>query len=321
MLFRSSDLTNGAGFVTASDLATVASTGSYEDLIDLPTLPQNLSDLGEDSTSIHVSQTQANTWSAKQDALTFDDEPTEDSLNPVTSGGIYDALQDVREIAEGKRQTYVASIEDNPNAGLDSQDDSITIQNSLVDVEGNSITLAGLAIGDSILVTETDYPDRWVSSFADKVALADTDGDSTQSGTPSPEASVPITSSTYIDISYHDVELRGIGTNVDTYTASTTTITRAIGVYTFTGTETFDNGASATLANHRVFRNTSLFSSSYIPIMSGTVPFLCTHFTTEYTSTYTVANQLTRWMSGSTPSSQGMFCIAEETIGITSSAS
>lgn len=314
------DLTNNAGYLKLTDLATVASTGSYTDLINLPTLPQNLSDLGEDSTSIHVSQTQAAAWSAKQDALTFDDAPTEDSTNPVTSDGIYDALQDVREIAEGKRQTYVVSIEDNPNAGLDSQDDPVTIQNSLVDVDGNSITLASLAIGDSILITETDYPDRWVSSFADKVALADTDGSSTQSGTPSPEASVPITSSTYVDVSYHDVELRGIGTNVDTYTANSTTITRAIGVYTFTGTEAFDNGASATLANHRVFRNTSLFSSSYVPIMSAAVPFLCTHFTTEYTSTYTVANQLTRWMSGSTPSQQGMFCIAEETIGITSSA-
>lgn len=30
----------------------------------------------------------------KQDALTFDSTPTEDSTNPVTSGGVYAALQD-----------------------------------------------------------------------------------------------------------------------------------------------------------------------------------------------------------------------------------
>ncbi len=32
-------------------------------------------------------------WSAKQDALTFDSAPTQSSTNPVTSGGIYSALQ------------------------------------------------------------------------------------------------------------------------------------------------------------------------------------------------------------------------------------
>ncbi len=32
-------------------------------------------------------------WSAKQDALTFDSAPTQNSTNPVTSGGIYTALQ------------------------------------------------------------------------------------------------------------------------------------------------------------------------------------------------------------------------------------
>lgn len=32
-------------------------------------------------------------WSAKQDALTFDSAPVQNSTNPVTSGGIYSALQ------------------------------------------------------------------------------------------------------------------------------------------------------------------------------------------------------------------------------------
>lgn len=40
-----SDLTNGAGFVTAADLATVATTGDYDDLSNLPTIPTDTSDL------------------------------------------------------------------------------------------------------------------------------------------------------------------------------------------------------------------------------------------------------------------------------------
>lgn len=35
------------------------------------------------------------TWSKKQDALTFDSTPTEGSTNPVTSGGVYTQLNAV----------------------------------------------------------------------------------------------------------------------------------------------------------------------------------------------------------------------------------
>ena len=36
---------------------------------------------------------QQEAWSAKQDALTFDNAPTENSTNPVTSGGVFEAIQ------------------------------------------------------------------------------------------------------------------------------------------------------------------------------------------------------------------------------------
>lgn len=42
---------------------------------------------------IHVSASQKANWNNKQDALTFDSAPTSGSVNPVTSGGVYTAIQ------------------------------------------------------------------------------------------------------------------------------------------------------------------------------------------------------------------------------------
>ena len=43
----------------------------------------------------------------KQATLTFDSTPTEDSTNPVTSGGIFDSIKNVMDTAEGKNQALV----------------------------------------------------------------------------------------------------------------------------------------------------------------------------------------------------------------------
>lgn len=45
------------------------------------------------STDLHVTAAQKTEWSAKQNALTFDAAPTANSTNPVTSGGVYTAIQ------------------------------------------------------------------------------------------------------------------------------------------------------------------------------------------------------------------------------------
>lgn len=260
-------------------------------------------------------QSEKDAWNAKQGALTFDSTPTANSTNPVTSGGIYDAIEDVREIAEGKKNIYVVSDVTNP--AFNSQSNSITVSSTMTDIEGASIPLSELHIGDTFYVTETDVPDRWVSEFADRVVITSATGSSSQTGTPTPASPISIVSDMYVDRNYTDVPLRGIDQIADTY--ANETLTHNIGVYTFTGTEGFDNSASATLANHRVFRNTSLFSST-IPIVSTASQFYCTHFSTQYSSTYTVPNYLTRWMSSTVPTSQAMFCISEAEIGITSQA-
>ena len=44
--------------------------------------------------TIHVTAAEKESWSGKQDALTFDSAPTSGSTNPVTSGGVHTALSE-----------------------------------------------------------------------------------------------------------------------------------------------------------------------------------------------------------------------------------
>ena len=100
----------------------------------------------------------------KQDTLTFDSTPTASSTNPVTSGGVYTAIQNVTEIAEGKTATYTLSYATTGNASFNSQDNSITVS-SFVDTAGNVITDEDVKVGDIVLIVEVDVPDRWVQSI------------------------------------------------------------------------------------------------------------------------------------------------------------
>lgn len=65
---KTSDLTNDSGFATTSDVSTALA--DYTKTADLTTL-----------------------LAAKQDTLTFDNAPTENSNNPVKSGGVYAQIQ------------------------------------------------------------------------------------------------------------------------------------------------------------------------------------------------------------------------------------
>ena len=71
---------------------TVNGTSVVTDGTASITVPTDLADLQDDSTHRVVTDTEKSTWSGKQDALTFDDVPTDNSNNPVKSNGIYDAL-------------------------------------------------------------------------------------------------------------------------------------------------------------------------------------------------------------------------------------
>lgn len=67
-------------------------SGDYNDLRNKPTIPTSLSQMSGDSTHRTVTDAEKTTWNNKQDALTFDENPTENSTNPVKSGGVYTAL-------------------------------------------------------------------------------------------------------------------------------------------------------------------------------------------------------------------------------------
>ena len=90
---NNNQLTNGAGYQTASQVQAAITSGGF------------------------ATTTQLNTrLAAKQNTLTFDSTPTENSLNPVTSGGIYQAFATaVSGVFEYKGS--VATVNDLPSSG------------------------------------------------------------------------------------------------------------------------------------------------------------------------------------------------------------
>ena len=57
-------------------------------------IPTRLAGLSEDSTHRVVTDTEKSAWNGKQGALTFDDVPTQNSNNPVKSGGVFSKIGD-----------------------------------------------------------------------------------------------------------------------------------------------------------------------------------------------------------------------------------
>lgn len=70
--------------------------------------PTALSQFSDDSTHRLVTDTEKSTWNGKQNALTFDNAPTSGSNNPVKSGGVYSAEQDIYEVmgVNGAKNIY-----------------------------------------------------------------------------------------------------------------------------------------------------------------------------------------------------------------------
>lgn len=94
-----------AGVTGKPSFATVATSGSYADLTNkptIPTVPTKVSAFTNDAGYLTTHQSLAayaktadvNTALAKkQNTLTFDTTPKSGSTNPVTSGGVYDAIE------------------------------------------------------------------------------------------------------------------------------------------------------------------------------------------------------------------------------------
>ena len=81
-----------SGKANTADLATVATSGSYNDLSNKPTIPTVDTTITQNSTNAAQSGAVYTALAGKQNTLTFDNAPTSGSNNPVKSGGVYTAL-------------------------------------------------------------------------------------------------------------------------------------------------------------------------------------------------------------------------------------
>ena len=81
----------GGDYATNTDVANAVSAhdGGVSAHSDIRTALSTHTGNGD----VHVTAAQKSAWSAKQNALTFDSSPTQNSTNPVTSGGVYTAIQ------------------------------------------------------------------------------------------------------------------------------------------------------------------------------------------------------------------------------------
>lgn len=143
--------THPANMITG--LASVATSGNYIDLNGRPTIPTKTSDLDNDSGYLTAHQDLSDyaktadvdkTIATKQDKLTFDNEPTQNSLNPVTSGGVKTAVDNVLAVANGKCKAYV----------FDTVSD---LDTWLADTSNTS----ALKTGDVFLIRAINVPDYW----------------------------------------------------------------------------------------------------------------------------------------------------------------
>ena len=96
----------------------------------------------------------------------FSSTPTADKIvitkSSVNELGVSSySVADVVAIAEGKTASYVTS--GTQMSTLKVQTASVTVT-SFKDIDGTTIPIGNFKIGDVILITDTDYPDRWVSA-------------------------------------------------------------------------------------------------------------------------------------------------------------
>ena len=86
-------------------------------------------------------------------------------LNKPISNATKKALDDVIAIANGKTKTYVLSSA--TNTTFNSNNDVVTFNwnGSLTTITGNIVNASSLSIGDIVLVTELNIPDRYVASI------------------------------------------------------------------------------------------------------------------------------------------------------------
>lgn len=139
------------------------------------TVPTMLSDLSDDATHRFVTDAEKTAWSGKQNALTFDSAPTENSTNPVTSGGLYTVITQneyVTAAAINDLEDRVSDIEDSvgditvPTKVSDLQNDSGFTSNTGT-LTGVSFNGTSASVSDGVASITASIPN--VSEYFDEV--------------------------------------------------------------------------------------------------------------------------------------------------------
>lgn len=108
---RINRLTPTTTLTANSVIAMDAESGGATNKVTIQTLAAGLRSFGDYATQAQLA--------AKQDVLTFDDAPEEDSENPVTSGGIYNAIGSAMSNVYTKAETDNAIAQSTATGGSD----------------------------------------------------------------------------------------------------------------------------------------------------------------------------------------------------------
>lgn len=136
-----SSFTNDMNYQTSNDINTAINNVKTE----LNTSISGKAPSSHNHDNLYYSQSIIETkLTNKQDKLNLETEPKDGNTNPITSGGVYNAIVDVIEIAEGKRKSYVF--------------DDVAALDLWLAISTN-VDL--LQIGDVFLLRSTIEPDYW----------------------------------------------------------------------------------------------------------------------------------------------------------------
>lgn len=182
---------------TASDLATrlekiEKAYGASGDIITTANMNTKITKVGTVTAGVWNGSAIEDTYIAsaekwngyeekKQNKLTFDNEPTANSANPVTSKGIKtyvdNKINTVTAVAQGKTNTYVIDVFQ--TSGTKNGEFNVSKTNSkptveilrilssqhITDVSGNNIELESMKIGDIVLTTGNGIKDWFLGAI------------------------------------------------------------------------------------------------------------------------------------------------------------
>ncbi len=207
---KTSDLNNDSGFVVSSDLATVATSGSYNDLQDKPTIPDELADLTDDSTHRTVTDTQISTWNGKSDFSGSYNDLTDKPTIPTVNDGTLTIQQNGTTLG-----TFTANQSGNTTVNLTGGGSTYT-EGDGIDISAQDVISVDTTFTDASTRTNIASGDTFATIlgkikkfFADLKTVAFTGAYSDLSGTPT----IPTVNNGTLTIQKN-------GTNVQTFSAN-----------------------------------------------------------------------------------------------------